>query len=372
MYDGTDIDGFHLCLIPARRAESLCSAWSRVAARALVPDPFVHPLWLAAAARHDNSLRDLQILTVWRDDTLCGLLPLRATTGFMTRGWQIPHLHPAASGAPFLLADEAEATFAAACALLRTHGTTLHVDLAQTETPFVSLIRSESTRLGLQLREGPLRQPAPSGLARQRSTRPRATEMTSSFTFQRSTEPAALRAGVEHLLDCDARAAARDGRPALLQDVGTVNLLRTASRGLASDRSCQLGLLRDGQSDTVLAAMLVLFAHGRAVVWHEAVDPDHPGAGAVLRERLGAALARRRDKPVLHAATDGVQAQRSYHLRLRVPGNGFFVGFAPRRASSQYPGDASQFSRLQDRAVGGLGETVRPSGIRAPSPRRVS
>ena len=367
-HGGEDIAGFRLCLLPARAAESLCTAWQRVASRALVPDPFLHPLWLAAAARHDNTLRDLQILTVWRAGTLCGLLPLRTTAGFLTRSWQIVRPHPAATGAPFLLRGEAEWAFAAACTMLGRRATTLQFELPQTPSAFAALVRNQSGRQGSQLREGPLCQPA---------LRPRATaagpDMNNTLTFQRSSDAASLRSGVEHLLDCDARAAARQGRRALLQDVGIVNTIRAASRAMADDRSCQVALLREG--DAVLAAALVLFAHGRAVIWHEATDPACPGAATLLRARLASALARRRDKPELASIDNGLQGWRSCRLRLTAR-HDFLGGFARRRDASTDAADAHQVIRRAGRAVGNPGHSAapsaRPAGAPVPPARRAS
>lgn len=368
MHVGEDIAGFRLCLLPARAAESLCTAWRRVASRALVPDPFLHPLWLAAAARHDSGLRDLQILTVWRAGTLCGLFPLRATTGFLTRGWQIVRPHPAATGAPFLLREEAERAFAAACMMLGRRATTLHFDLPQTASAFAALVRDQSGAAGAQLREGPLCQPAP---------RPRATaagpDMNATLTFQRSSDAASLRSGVEHLLDCDARAAARQGRRALLQDVGTVNAIRAASRAMADDKSCQVALLRKG--DAVVAAALVLFAHGRAVIWHEATDPACPGAATLLRARLASALARRRDKSELASIGNGLQGWRSCRLRLTAR-HDFLGGFTRRRDASLDAAEAHQASRRAGRASANPGHTAtpsaRPASATAPPARRAS
>ncbi|MGY6643966.1 MAG: GNAT family N-acetyltransferase [Salinarimonas sp.] len=365
---GEDMAGFRLCLLPARQAEGLCTAWRQVESRALVPDPFLHPLWLAAAARHDSGLRDLQILTVWRAGTLCGLIPLRATNGFLTRGWQIPRLHPGATGAPFLLREEAEQVFTAACMMLGTRATTLQFDLPQTASAFAALVRNRSSGRAAQLREGALYQPA---------LRPRATvaepEMNVALTFQRSSDAASLRSGVEHLLDCDARAAARQRRPALLQDVGTVNAIRAASRAMADDKSCQVALLRNGED--VLAAALVLFAHGRAVIWHEAADPAHPGAAMLLHERLAAALARRRDKPELAITGNGLRGWRNCRLRLNAR-HDFLGGFARRRDASPDAADTHQLIRRAGRAGGNPGHTAapsaRPAGATAPSTRRAS
>ncbi|HMB11292.1 GNAT family N-acetyltransferase [Saliniramus sp.] len=365
---GEDIAGFRLCLLPARAAESLCTAWRRVASRALVPDPFLHPLWLAAVARHDNTLRDLQILTVWRAGTLCGLFPLRATTGFLTRGWQIMRPHPAATGAPFLLREEAERTFAAACMMLGRRATTLQFDLPQAASAFAALVRDQSGAADAPLREGPLCPPVPW---------PRAIaagpDMNNALTFQRSSDAASLRSGVEHLLDCDARAAARQGRRALLHDVGTVNAIRAASRAMAGDRSCQVALLREGEE--VLAAALVLFAHGRAVIWHEATDPACPGAATLLCARLASALARRREKSELASIGNGLQGWRSCRLRL-TPRYDFLGGFTRHHGASPDAAEAHQVIRRAGRASADPGHTAtpsaRPASTNAPPARRAS
>lgn len=367
-HTGEDISGLRLCMLPAREAESLCKAWRRVASRALVPDPFLNPLWLAAVARHDNSLRDLRILTVWRAGTLVGLFPLRATTRFLTRGWQIPRFHPVATGAPFLLREEAEEVFAAACMMLGRHATTLHFDLPQTASAFAALVRSHRLAEGTQLREGPVYKPAPRSAVAEADP-----QMTGTLTFHRGSDAASLREGVEHLLDCDARAAARQGRRALLHHVGTVNAIRAASRAMADDKRCQVALLR--RDEEVVAAALVLFAHGRAAIWHEATDPSCPGAETHLRARLATQLARRRDKPELTFAGNSLHGWRSCRLRLNAR-HDFLAGFARRRDIIPDAADAQQMIRRAGPTSANAGHasasSAKPAGAIPLPARRAS
>lgn len=287
---------YRACFMPARKAEGLAGPWREVIAEGLVRDPFLHPFWLAAAARHNAGLRDLQLLTLWRGARLCGLFPLLHENRLIRRNWRIPRLAGAADGAPFLLDAEAASLFAAASRLLHRRAPMLHVDLSRNATPFIRLAMPQMTPRDAIRTEALL-------TACGATTAPARTqhETAGNLQFRFSSEASFVRAGVEHLLDCDARAAAIAGRAPLLRDVGTINTIRAATRAMAGDKSCRVALLNvDG---IVRAAAIVLFAHDRAVIWHEANDPACPAAAWQLHQRLVPALGRLRNAPVLTRAT---------------------------------------------------------------------
>lgn len=368
---GEVIGAFRLYLLPALHAESLSPAWRRVEARALVPDPFLNPLWITAAARHNTKLRDLQILTVWQDDKLTGLFPVLATRNFMTRGWHIPRFAPAATGAPFIVREEAEAVLAAACSFLAQGGTLLDLELSQYASPFAELIRKNGMALGLKVRESMIHRPALAAQPEHPGATTYAPEGMSSLVFRRSHDTAAVRAGVEHLLDCDARAATRNRSKALLQDIGSLNTIRAASRAMAGEKNCQVALLRDGE--TVVAVALVLFTHGRAVIWHETTDPDHAGAGQLLRQRLSSMLARRRVQPELVVTVDGAAEEGDHRVGVRLK-KGFLAGLT--RGSpdplTQRTNIPAQRKLYGSQAASPRGQTRNGAGTQADQSRRAS
>lgn len=344
---------YRTCFLPARQAEGLAAAWRGVVAEGLVRDPFLHPLWLAAAARHEASLRDLQLLTLWRGERLCGLFPLLHENRVIRRNWRIPRLASTAEGVPFLLSGEAGPVFAAARGLLYRRGAMLHVDLSRNATAFVRLampqmisrdaIRAEA------LATAPVTTTAPARLQQ---------EAAGNLQFRFSSEAAFVRAGVEHFLDCDARDAAISARMPVLRDIGSVNTIRAATRAMASDRSCRVALLTDGI--TVRAAAIILFAHDRAVIWHEASDPAYPGAALQLHQRLAAALGRLRDAPVLTLAAtdlpDTTPLRISLSPRRDMPGDGRHRGVAHRDAFPE-----TRYSALRHRGdnAGGTGAVAQ-------------
>jgi CelD/BcsL family acetyltransferase involved in cellulose biosynthesis len=302
-YDTVRAGAYRACMLPARRAECLAPAWRKVAAHALVRDPFHNPLWLAAAARHDSALRDLQLLTLWRGETLCGLFPIIHDNRLLRRSWRMPRLAATASGAPFLLRTEAEAVFAAARSVLFARASTLAIDASPIAAPFIEsasahMTGRHATRAHAILADAARADAVSAGTAlRMENPYRTASSRADGLRFRFSGEADFVRAGVEHLLDRDARDAAVTGRTALLRDVGIVNTIRTATRAMAAEKSCRIALLSEGE--TVHAAAIVLLAHDRAVIWHEAVDPAFADAASELHRRLAGALERLRDAPDL-------------------------------------------------------------------------
>ncbi len=304
-FDTVRAGAYRACMLPARRAECLAAVWRKVAAHALVCDPFHNPLWLAAAARHENALRDLQVLTLWRGETLCGLFPIIHDNRLLRRSWRMPRLAATASGAPFLLRTEAEAVFAAARSVLFARASTLAIDASPIAAPFIESASAHMTGrhatrahaiLADAARAGAVSAGTALGTEKPYRTAP-APASAERLRFRFSGEADFVRAGVEHLLDRDARDAAVTGRTALLRDVGIVNTIRTATRAMAAEKSCRIALLSEGE--TVRAAAIVLLAHDRAVIWHEAVDPAFADAADELHRRLAGALERLRDAPDL-------------------------------------------------------------------------
>lgn len=380
-HESTRIGPYQACFLPARRAESLTPAWRKVASRALISDPFLHPDWLAAIARHDIGLRELQILTLWRDGILCGLFPLIADSGFLRRSWRMPRLDSMASGAPFLLAGEADAVFAAACRVMRERAGALQIDLPDAGSPFHMLVETHSVATRLLPAPATSRRSAPAAVAGlpvrpgvESSTwsEPAASRThtcTSIWTFRASGDPDFLRSGVEHFFDCDARSAAREGRKALLQDIGTVNAIRSATRAMVRDKSCRVALLLEGE--TVHAAAIVLLAHDRAKIWHEAVDSAHRDAAQELHRRLATALSRLRHAPVLDA--DAAKTWHRHSLGLAAtPRPGLLRGFG-RGTTLPQPSVENRLTARRSRPLHDRSRTGFTQGAGGSSaPRRAS
>lgn len=352
---------YRACFIPARQAESLVSAWRKVEAHALVRDPFLHPLLLACVAKHDTALRDLQLLTLWRGETLCGLFPLVAKSRFWRRSWRIPRPAAAASGAPFLLRNEAGPVFAAACTVLRRRGVRLHLDLSRNETAFRALLQPPTTN--------PVRTP-PAPVHATGPEQDRDLDAGSAAQFRCSGDPAFVRAGVEHLLDCDARHATATGTTPLLRDVGRVNTLRAATRAMAGEKRCRVAVLSEGGS--VRAAAIILMTHDRAAIWHSTTDPAHPGAARQLHQRIEAALGRLRETPELITEDEGDAPRHRLRLTLATQLAGLAGRGADMMLPAQEPAGGARAIARRVRASEERSIARTTASSRGPSARRAS
>lgn len=285
----TPLGPYRATLTPARAAGPLVEAWAAAEDRALSPDPCLHPDFLAAAARHDPALRDLKLLAIWRDEALCALFPLLpGGVLFARRVWRAPRVDVAASGAPFLARDEAEAALSAALDWLAVRDDEIVFEALDAASPFRTILDLVASRRGLARRVA-----APAAGRMADPARLVAPANPTGAVFERAGEPASLRAAVENHLLLEAREAGAAGRPAVIQQAGAANFIRAVTRQLGRAERCRVFSLRDAAGP--LAVAIVLMDGGRATLWRVASDPQRGGdaAKALIAARIARAFERR-------------------------------------------------------------------------------
>lgn len=299
-------------LLPARSAAQLVEARRAVEARALAPDPCLHPEFLAAAARHDPALRELSLLVVWRDEELCGMFPFLPGGGlFSRRIARVPRIDPASAGAPFVVGDRAEEATEAALAWFLDRGVDLVFEDLGADAPFRGVLARVAARRGAIARFAVV-EPGRTGFAGTGA----AVANPTGAVFERAGEPAALRAAVENLLLLEAREAARAGRVALIERAGAANLVRAVTRQLGRAERCRVFSLRDAAGH--LAVAIVLTDGERPLLWRIASDPERGGerAKALLASRVARTLERGRGG-ALAGVGSGVEARVSCRIEPR-------------------------------------------------------
>jgi|GEM_PF-2154343 len=289
---GDAVGTYRITMIAARDAELIALHYKRAQRLALDPDPFVQPAAIAAANTHEPVLRDLRLVCIWHDDALCGLFPLKPAGGILRkRRWELPLLDPCATGAPFLNQDHAAGVLTALRTWLAGRGLGLHFAAVANRSGFRALLEADAACGTLSVRKhdrspggsaahpDALRAPAPGGMV-----------------LDRVSEPPALRQAVEDYLLHESITAASEDRNALLQNSAAANRIRALTRSLGREKLCQAFVLRDAAGAKAVA--LVLYAHGKAVLWRLATDPQAHIPQDWLRARVMRAIGKRRDTEV--------------------------------------------------------------------------
>ncbi|MGJ3263429.1 MAG: GNAT family N-acetyltransferase [Salinarimonas sp.] len=274
----SDVGGYGIELRGALDLDAIAAPWAALARRALVASPFCEHALLAAAARHLPEGRHLQTLLVWSGETLVGVAPaMPARSGLGARRlvpWRVDLL-PAAT--PLLDVEAAGPVLEAMLRFARGRGT----PLVLADVPLGSALAHLMRGAGLSaIPVAPLREAAEDVAA---SAAP-----TDDLAFATARTPVEIRDAVEVFLALDAETAAARRRPALVQDPGQANLVRTATRRAARERTCRVAIARrDGAP--VAAAILV-----RDYAWLTAASAaEAPALAALLaRRRLAPAPAR--------------------------------------------------------------------------------
>lgn len=271
------VGAYEIELRGALDLDGIAEPWSALARRALEPNPFCEHALLAAAARHLPEGRRLVAVTVWRGERLVGLAPATSgRTGFGPRRlapWRVDLLP---SAAPLLDRDEAGAVLDTLVAFARGRDAALGLADAPAESALGALLAERGF--------APV--PAPAGDA-SRPVSGAAGEGSADVGAPRLAVTSArgireIRDAVELFLALDAEAAAAGRFPALVQDPGRANLVRTATRRAGREKTCRVAIARRG--DAVVAAAVLM----RGALWIGAEAPGAPGTLATLLARASA------------------------------------------------------------------------------------
>ncbi|WP_372426113.1 hypothetical protein [Salinarimonas chemoclinalis] len=262
-----EVGGFGIELRGPLDLDAIAAPWAALARRALVPSPFAEHALLAAAARHLPEGRRLQTLLVWSGARLVGVAPVTAARGPLGAKRLVPwrvDLLPAAT--PLLDAEAAGSVLDAMLRYARGRGTPLVLADAPLGSALAHLLRGA----GL----------SPNALAQARDAEPERTVVPfADLSFENARTATEVRDAVEVFLALDVEAAAAQRRLALVQDPGHANLVRTATRRAARERTCRVAITRrDGAA--VAAAILV-----RDHAWLTAAVPGEASALAALLAR---------------------------------------------------------------------------------------
>ena len=286
------IGEYELELRAPRAAGDILSEWRALLERAVEPNFFAGPDFLAAVTTHLPAFRDLKVLLLWRGTVLEGAFPLAsAPVGFGSRDVHAPQLERGCSGAPLVDGRHADAVLAAACGWLAARHAAIVFEGLSADSPFRTVLEAFAQRSGRSLvrrwnQAGADDLPAV-------ITAPCQSVEDEVATIDRALDPAAIRTAVEDYLMLEAQDALVAGRPALIQQPGEANLVRTVTRQLGRSRQCQIFTLRlEGR---VAASAIVLIEPRRARVWRIVCEPemrDCPVA-ALLEERISRMLSRR-------------------------------------------------------------------------------
>ncbi|WP_029032669.1 GNAT family N-acetyltransferase [Salinarimonas rosea] len=263
-----DVGGFGIELRGPLDLDAIAAPWTALARRALVPSPFAEHALLAAAARHLPEGRQLQTLLVWSGARLVGVAPVtsaRSPLGAKRLApWRVDFL-PAAT--PLLDAEAAGPVLDAMLRFARARGT----PLVLADAPVGSALAHFFRAAGLSANApAPALEPEPD----------RSVVPFTDLAYDSARTAAEVRDAVEVFLALDVEAAAAQRRHALVQDPGHANLVRTATRRAARERSCRVAIARrDGAA--VAAAILV-----RDHAWLTVATPaEEPALAALLARR---------------------------------------------------------------------------------------
>ncbi len=312
------IGGYDLELRAPRASGDILVEWRALEQRAIEPNLFAGPDFLAAATTHLDAVRDLKVLLIWRGSLLEGAIPLTsASMGFTSREVRTPQVEYGCSGAPLLDARNAEAVLAAACTWLAArHGSVVFEGLAD-NGPFRALLHGFAERTGrrmLQLEQEPHAEMLPpiDNLA------PAATlPADAGASIDRALDPVAIRTAIEDYLLLEAQDALAHGRPALIQQPGQANMVRTVTRQLGRSKQCQVFTLRLG--GRIAASAIILLEPGLARVWKFAGDPQLRGypVEELLKKRVERLLTRRASVGALVGRNEKAASSATYRMALK-------------------------------------------------------
>jgi hypothetical protein len=312
------IGGYDLELRAPRAAGDILVEWRALEQRAVEPNLFAGPDFLAAATTHLDAVRDLKVLLIWRGSLLEGAIPLTSTSmGFTSREVRTPQVEHGCSCAPLLDARNAEAVLAAACTWLASrHGSIVFEGLAD-DGPFRALLHGFAERTGRRMlrleRESRHHEPTLPGNFAPVATLP----VDAGANIDRALDPVAIRAAVEDYLLLEAQDALAHGRPALIQQPGQANMVRTVTRQLGRSKQCQVFTLRLG--GRVAASAIILLEPGLARVWKFAADPQlriYP-VEDLLKKRVERLLTRRVSVGALVGRSEHENSSAAYRMALK-------------------------------------------------------
>lgn len=290
------IGDYDLELRAPRAAGDILVEWRALLDRALEPNFFSGPDFLAAAATHLNAFRDLKVLLLWRGNILEGAIPLAsAPIGFASRDVHAPQLEVGCSGAPLIDAKRADAVLAAACSWLSARHSTVVFNALSDEGSFRASLEAFAERSGRRLvrAEQGRRHPFSAEAAVATAVPSVTISDDASVDLERALDPAAIRTAVEEYLILEAQESLVAGRLALIQQPGQANLIRTVTRQLGRSKQCQIFTLRLG--GRVAASAIVLIEPGCARIWKSVYEPELRGKPieALLESRIARLLTRR-------------------------------------------------------------------------------
>lgn len=269
------IGEYDLELRAPRAAGDILVEWRALMDRAIEPNFFAAPDYLAAATTHLNSLRDLKVLLLWRGKILEGAIPLSsAPIGFASRDVHAPQFELGCSGAPLVDGKRGHAVLAAACSWLAARHSTLVFEGLSEDSPFRALLESFAAQSGRRLAcsERIRRHPVRVEGAGTAILPAAALDEDESVSLDRALDSAAIRSAVEEYLILEAQDALASRRPALIQQPGHANLIRTVTRQLGRSGHCQVFTLRFG--GRIAASAIVLIEPRRARIWKIVCEPE--------------------------------------------------------------------------------------------------
>lgn len=269
----TAFGAYEIELRGALDLDAVAEAWTALARRAIAENPFCEHALLAAAARHLPEGRRLTAILVWKRERLVGVVPATSGRGgFGPRRlapWRTDLLP---SAAPLIDREEAEGVLDALLAFAAARDATLSVADVVPGSALADLLAARRLRPG-----GIVEAPTPASVA------PDAPRGDLAISTSRGARE--IRDAVELFLALDADAAAAAHTIALVQDPGRANVVRTATRRAARERTCRVAIARRGER--VVAAAIVL----RNIVWLTAEAPDAAGGLAILLAKIKASTA---------------------------------------------------------------------------------
>jgi len=313
------IGEYELELRAPRSAGDILVEWRALMDRAVEPNFFAGPDFLAAATTHLNALRELKVLLIWRGKTLEGAIPLAtAPIGFASRDVHAPQLELGCSGAPLIDGKRTDAVLSAACSWLAARHSTVVFEGLSDDSPCRATLEAFAERSGRRLMrtEHNRFHPVQAAINGSATLPTGSVGDDESASLDRALDPAEIRAAVEDYLILEAQDALAAGRSALIQEPGQANLIRTVTRQLGRSKQCQIFTLRLG--GRVAASAIVLIEPRRARIWRIVCEPElreYPVA-ALLQSRIARLLTRRISiDTVVGLGGSGIEAS-TYRLSL--------------------------------------------------------
>lgn len=272
---------------PLAACADIAEEWSRLAGRALEPNPFLDPGFALAAAQHLVSFRDVVAILAWQGGAdearrrLVGLIPCYRRHGLFVPDALIGFSDRRVfSGAPLLDGQQAGSVLEALLEPGRQSaidGRGLILRALDLDGGLVAALREAAGRSGLRATIRPLiglSQAAPSQRQIEASREALARHGKPKLVEPRTQ--AGLRDAVEIILAMEASGPRAQAGAATLQDTREVGFLRAMTRGLGRARQCRIGLLM--LDDQAVAGAIVLGRGARGWLYLGAQDQAHAQA----------------------------------------------------------------------------------------------